>query len=88
MKLDKTSKRNISLVIKNKSGFLYIEETNPYKDPIQIENNHLITNKNDKENHGYGTRSITRIVKKYKGKVEYEIENNIFSIKILIPLNN
>lgn len=87
IKLDKTSNRNISLVIKNKSGFLYIEETNHYKDPIQIKDNYLVTNKDDKENHGYGTRSIARTIKKHKGKVEYETENNIFSIKILIPLN-
>lgn len=40
--------------------------------------------KDNKKYHGYGTKSIAYIVKKYDGKMEYEVKDNIFKLKIAI----
>ena len=42
----------------------------------------LITNKKDKENHGYGLKGIERIVNKYEGEMSYQVKGNLFKIII------
>ena len=48
--------------------------------PLTTENGSLITHKKDKLRHGYGVRSIKRIVHKYGGEIEmyYHAENTTF----------
>lgn len=47
---------------------------------------HLISNKIDKYNHGFGIKSIERITKKYNGnlKMYYEEENHLFHTIIMV----
>lgn len=46
-----------------------------------------ITTKADKENHGFGTKSIKNIVEKYKGYLSFNRSNNVFFVKIVLPIN-
>jgi len=79
-------KRVISLTAYNKQGVLFIEETNYYAGEISFNKDGSIkTTKSDNPKyHGYGTKSIAYIVKKYSGKMEYEVKDNIFKLKIAI----
>ena len=43
-----------------------------------------IVKQENKKYHGFGTKSIAYIVKKYDGKMHYETEDNIFKLKIAI----
>lgn len=86
MKIKEKQNRYISLIVKAKAGFLYIEETNPYINDVKIKNDYVLTTKKDKFLHGYGTKSIAYIVKNYDGRLNYKLDNGIFSIRILIPL--
>lgn len=86
VKIKEKQNRYISLIVKAKAGFLYIEETNPYINDVKIKNDYVLTTKKDKFLHGYGTKSIAYIVKKYDGRLNYKLDNGIFSIRILIPL--
>lgn len=82
---DKKDKRVISLTASKKHGVLLIEETNYFKGKIEPNNDGSIkTTKENKKYHGYGTKSIAYIVKKYDGKMEYEIKDDIFKLKIAI----
>ena len=45
------------------------------------------TIKEDKENHGFGTKSVKAIVSLYHGYTKMTCENNIFLVKIMIPLS-
>ena len=82
---DKKDKRVISLTASKKHGVLLIEETNYYQGEISFNHDGSIkTTKDNKKYHGYGTKSIAYIVKKYDGKMEYDIKDGIFKLKIAI----
>ena len=82
---DKKDKRIISLTASKKHGVLLIEETNYYQGEISFNHDGSIkTTKDNKKYHGYGTKSIAYIVKKYDGKMEFETKDNIFKLKIAI----
>ena len=69
-----------------KQGLLMIEETNYYHGELSFNNDGSIktTKQENKKYHGFGTKSIAYIVKKYDGKMHYETEDNIFKLKIAI----
>lgn len=46
----------------------------------------LPTSKADKDNHGFGIKSICYAVQKYDGSVNFGVKNNWFELSILIPL--
>jgi len=82
---NKKDKRVISLTASKKHGVLLIEETNYYQGEISFNHDGSIkTTKDNKKYHGYGTKSIAYIVKKYDGKMEFETKDNIFKLKIAI----
>lgn len=50
-----------------------------------IENSfEFMTNKIDRKNHGFGMKIIKNIVEKYDGCINYEYNNNMFTVKILL----
>ena len=53
---------------------------NPVKDNVNTK--HLTSSKADKQNHGYGLKSIESIVHKHNGCVSFSCEDNIFFIDI------
>ena len=82
---EEKERRIISLTASKKHGVLLIEETNYYKGEVSINHDGSIkTTKENKKYHGFGTKSIAYIVKKYDGKMEYEIKDSIFKLKIAI----
>ena len=83
--LSNKEERVITLNAFEKQGILIIEESNYYKGKIDIRPDGSI--KSSKEGsgyHGYGSKSVAYIVKKYDGKIEYETKNNIFKITIVM----
>ena len=53
---------------------------------ILIENNE--TSKKDEDVHGYGLKSIQYVSKKYKGTTSANVANHLFTLKIVIPLED
>ena len=83
--IEEKEHRVISLTASTKHGVLFIEETNYFKGDVKFNSDgSLKTTKTNEKYHGYGTKSIAYIVKKYDGKVEYEIKDQIFKLKIVI----
>ena len=84
--IDEKEHRVISLTASKKQGLLMIEETNYYHGELSFNNDGSIktTKQENKKYHGFGTKSIAYIVKKYDGKMHYETEDNIFKLKIAI----
>lgn len=54
-----------------------------------IKNGELVTTKKNKDAHGFGTKSIKKIVDKYDGELDWEFDENArqFKFTILIPIN-
>lgn len=82
--IEKKEHRVISLTASRKHGVLMIEETNYYQGRLSFNGDGSIktTKEENKKYHGYGTKSIAYIVKKYEGKMEYETKDGIFKLKI------
>ena len=82
--IEEKEHRVISLTASRKHGMLMIEETNYYHGNLEFNSDGSIktTKEENKKYHGYGTKSIAYIVKKYNGTMDYETKDGIFRLKI------
>jgi hypothetical protein len=69
--------QNNLLAIRFENG---IEETPRFKDGLPV------TTKNDRENHGYGVKSIKAAAEKYGGSMKISADNQWFALYLLIPM--
>ena len=72
--------------IKYTAGMIHISMSNLYDGSINKIDGHIISKKDDKDNHGYGLDSIKRIVDKYDGSMIKSYENGQFEVDIIIYL--
>ena len=84
--VEEKEKRVISLTASKKQGVLFIEETNYFLGTVEFNKDGTLktTKSENAKYHGYGTKSIAYIVKKYSGKMEFEIKDDIFKLRIAI----
>lgn len=83
-------KKFVHLEITNSlNSYHKITVTNSSDNEPKSKNGKLITTKNNKETHGFGTKSIRKIVKKYNGELqwEYDKKEKQFKLIILFPEN-
>lgn len=78
-------KRLISLRITRQGEMVYIHVENTCTEKPEFADGLPVTTKKDKEQHGYGVRSIRYIVKKYQGEVLMQAREGKFYLDILIP---
>ena len=87
MALEK-DRRVISLTSEEKNNLLIITLKNyTNQEPVFVDDM-PITTKGNKNYHGFGTKSIKRIVEKYNGTVHYFYGNEIFTLSIIFELDN
>lgn len=79
-------KRLIHVSVSAKRNFVFIKIEN-YCETVIVKNEHslITTTKMDKQNHGFGLRSIISAAEKYGGSVDFGQNHNWFELKILIP---
>ena len=78
--LQETEKRYINMTVLCE-GQLIIEIENPYQGKVAIDEDQYPTS--DEKGHGIGTKSILSFVERYQGEIIYEIENDIFNVRLL-----
>ncbi len=84
LKIDDEETRTIDLQIAKKGKFISVSAKNPYVGEVSLAENGLpITDKADKDYHGFGVKSIAFIVKKYDGELSVSLEDGVFSLNIL-----
>lgn len=84
LKLEKEKKREIIISIKNHENYIYIRQTNPIKEMVQIKDNTVHTTKPDQEMHGFGLGNIKRKVQEYCGSVDISCTQAEFTIDIVM----
>lgn len=85
--LEDLEKRTFSLSVKEKLGYISIEETNFFSGDLRFDKDgNPLTIKEDKTNHGFGTKSIKYVIKELNGKIVFSAQDNVFMVKALIPL--
>ena len=79
-------KRLIHVSVSQKKNFVFIKVENYCENEI-IKNEHQLisTTKSDKQNHGFGLKSMIQTAQKYNGSVDFGVKNNWFELKILLP---
>jgi sensor histidine kinase regulating citrate/malate metabolism len=85
-KISDPAKRFISLTIKAINNKVFIHCENYFVEENFNSNNFLKTDKPDKENHGFGTKSMGKIVDKYKGTINLFIADKMFQVDCVIPI--
>ena len=85
-KIQEVDKRIINLSIKNQGEMLHITLENYYEGNIIMKGKYPFTSKSNKENHGYGIKSIWLIAQKYGGEIQIHTENQVFLLQILLPI--
>lgn len=75
--------RFIRLAVRGAGGFVRIETENYFDGTLQYENGLPVSSKGGDE-HGYGMKSIRRIVEKYRGSMEISTENGMFTAAIVL----
>ena len=79
----------ITLSVKQKNNFVVVECINCCEQQVAIHAGEDLpkTTKNDKQNHGFGLKSIRRIAEKYNGSMTFTQEKNWVTIKVLLTNN-
>lgn len=83
-KIPEKSQREIELIIEYKNGLLSINETNTFSGILHKEENKVLTDKEDTQNHGFGLENIKNSVARYGGSFELHTKENKFFIEIRV----
>lgn len=81
-KLTHDEKHIISVTSDCSSGFLFLTIKNPIRDRVIIQNNQVMTTKEDKAAHGFGIQSLHNVAKKYQGSVKLNADDGYFTVSI------
>lgn len=79
-------KRIISMSVFAQNAFVIMRFENYCENKVDIIEGMPQTTKKNKDNHGFGVKSIDYAVKKYNGSITVSLEQNWFSLCALIPI--
>ncbi|MBO4990015.1 MAG: sensor histidine kinase [Clostridia bacterium] len=83
----KEEDRFVSVLIKREKAFVRIYVENFWKGEVELKDGLPVSSsKDNKEEHGFGTKSIRHIVRKYGGNVTASVRDEIFTLSILFPI--
>lgn len=85
---DESIKKNIFITSYFRDLYLIIEVSNSTQDKILYNDNKIISQKEDKLNHGIGISNIEMIVKKYNGTLDIMLEKNKFTLNIMLKVKD
>lgn len=86
LKLQDKSKRMIHLSLTTQKQFLLLQVENFCPEELSFQDGLPVTTKQDRENHGFGVKSIQAIAKKYGGSTVFQVNDGWFVLKVLLPL--
>lgn len=83
-KIEMQEDKKIQFTFCNYESHIYICVKNTILEKVVMENDELVTTKNDKKEHGYGSGNVYRTVKKYEGDLNYKCDDNWFEAEIIL----
>ncbi len=63
---------------------MLIHQENWFGGSLERKDGEIVTTKSDKQNHGYGLKSMAAIARKYGGSMKVKTEDNLFQVNILL----
>lgn len=85
-KLPEDQPRDIQLDVRTTHGLVAIRCQNPFDGTLNATPEGLRTTKSDRENHGFGLKSVRQVVKRYGGTLTWHADNGVFEATVIIPL--
>lgn len=85
-KVEDPSKKVIGLIIRNVNSFVSIHLYNYCKEKPHFKDGIPQTIKENKQDHGYGLKSMALIAEKYGGKMTASYQNETFNLDFLFPV--
>lgn len=79
--MENDAEKNVRLLVRLTDGKLLIQVQNPYVGTVRMENG---LPQSHPPGHGFGVRSMERIVKKYGGLSTYEAQNGMFTVRFAV----
>lgn len=79
--------RIVNLSVRAVGELLSVNSYNRYTGTIEMEEGLPVTSTGDLDNHGFGTRSMSKIVQKYGGNISFLARDGIFNVNILFPIS-
>ena len=76
--------KKIDITIRRIHQFILIRITNSSAAPPAQHNGRLVTDKKDKQKHGWGIKSVVSAAEKYNGTVEYNYTDFMFSVSVML----
>lgn len=80
------AERLIRIRVQEKAGLVFLRIENPYSGALELRDGLPVTRKEDRQNHGFGLKSIRDIGEKYHGLLTIEAEANQFVLLLTFPL--
>lgn len=74
--------KKIRVKLEKQKNLFFAEIANTMKEIPEKAGKRFLTSKADKENHGYGLKSVQRIVDEYEGVISYETKENEFVVTL------
>lgn len=78
--------KELTVEIVRREGTCIFKTENFVREKVEISDGIPVTNKSDKENHGFGVKSMRNIVLTYGGQISFYEQNNIFTMLAIIPI--
>ena len=85
LELEDPGQRIITVKVITQKDIMVIQIQNYYKGTIRFRNGFPLTTKQNKEDHGFGIKSIQYTAEKYNGTMTAQGKDGIFTLQILLP---
>ncbi len=76
----------IDIKIGMRAGYLFVVVENRFDGILREKNGELLTTKADGENHGYGTKILRQIAKKYQGEASFTTAQDVFTARMMLQI--
>ncbi len=84
-KIPEKEKRFLSINVRQKNSLILLSIRNYCQQMPELVQGLPVTTKEEKQEHGYGMKSIQEIVQKYDGQMQVRFEHHTFILNILLP---
>lgn len=79
-------RKEITVIMKEDRGTLYLKIKNSYRDNIKSEGGKILSTKSNQRKHGIGLRNVQKVVELYQGVMEIDYVDGIFSVDLVLFL--
>lgn len=78
--------KELTVGIMRRESMCVFQTSNYVRDKVDIVDGMPVTKKSDKENHGFGAKSMRNIVLSYGGQINFYVEDSMFTVIATIPI--